>query len=334
MICQIRHKSITLLVYLMKYLILILAAVVLTNCSKVEIYEVEGFEEDVIVNAIVSTDSTWVISLIYSQVIFDTADPVPVEDAEVLVTVLKDPNLPPISDNIEQWLKLDHQGNGEYALGTNPIEGKTYHLEIALEDKVITAQTYVPKVFEPTAEYNVDSKTLNIELERDAYADEEITYVYNLIYQPEPKNIDASGEDSTSSDSADEEDDEDDDGGIGSDPNQVQRNPGINSATPLGTTTTSISSSGASFQIESASLNIISDTSEEETVSDESAKRSYLLQIWAISSDYHEYLVSQSDNNFRPSSDITYDYYFSNIKNGLGIFAGYNLKELYIDIEE
>ena len=57
------------------------------------------------------------------------------------------------------------------------------------------------------------------------------------------------------------------------------------------------------------------------------------LQVWAISYEYYQYLLSKQNQPDLPNSDNNISTIFSNIEGGTGIFGGYNLKELYFEID-
>lgn len=318
-------------------IIISLAAVVLSACSNIREYELPEVEPYVVIDAIISTDSTWVVNLNYSRPINAIAPPRKVEGAEIQVSILIDGNLGATEDNIAQKLQLDEFSPGLYSLANNPTEGKTYHMEVRLDDEYIYAKTYVPKVFTPEINTKNSSEDGSFQLEVDLGSELEagIHYAYSLVPNNKPKQ--SSEDDEIGADDGQGTDEADSEGNI-QQGNEVAltRNSGLDSATPISISSTNNLGGNSGIIIES-NLNSIQPIEENQTTttgtSNSSSKNSdqFTLRIWAISSEYYQYLVSRKDNDFKPSSEFELQNRYSNVQNGGGIFAGYNLKEIPVE---
>ncbi len=338
---------------LFSYILIIVSFV---SCEKEIFNPLDEFEPYVVVNSIISTDSTYAVNLTYSKSIYDREDFRPVEDATIFIAV-KD------EDNIRrQEFTLNHQGNGLYTRNNNPAEGKIYELLIEVNGEVLRAQTYVPKVVE--ASVNVISTEINEETEQQALSveitlndleeDDQNFYAWEIeeiINSEEPyigndhtltSEVNVEEENTTPST---EESVSTSEGNVtlSSDPNKTDsfilenrfNNNGINITSP-----SEISDNG-SFTASFVTTNpvIISganneadengDTSSSGTVS-QTVNPKYKLRVWAISPDYYYYLKSL-DNTGLPTSDNNISGPYSNISNGNGIFAGYNVKEFDLE---
>jgi len=306
----------------------------LASCSNIVEYELADVQPFVVVDAIISTDSTWVVSLNYSRPLNAVAPPRKVEGAEIQVSILIDGNLGATEENIAQKLKLEETSPGYYALANNPTEGRTYHMEVRVGDEVLTAKTYVPKVFTPQIERKISSEdgSFQLEVELGTELEESIHYAYSIVPIAMSKDGNVGMEDETDSDAGDITMDEgnlipEDEGIV------LTRNLDLNTATPISGSDGLIGTSG--IRIEST-LSAIRTSGSNDANSDNTpitdTNQEFTLKIWAISNDYYQYLVSQNGNDFRPSSEFDYQNQYSNINNGGGIFAGYNLKEINIEL--
>ncbi len=306
----------------------------LASCSNIVEYELAEVQPYVVVDAIISTDSTWVVNLSYSRPLNAVAPPRKVEGAEIQVSILIDGDLGPTEENIAQKLKLEETSPGFYSLANNPTEGRTYHMEVRVGDEVLTAKTYVPKVFTPEIEKKNSSEdgSFQLEVELGTELEDGIHYAYSLVPVDNTKDGNIGMEDGDDSESGGADSDE---GNVVSEDEEVifTRNLDLNTATPINDTNDLIGNSGIRIEssLSAIQTNSSSDSGPNSTPTTNS-DQVFTLRIWAISSDYYQFLISQKDNNFKPSSEFDYQNQYSNINNGGGIFAGYNLKEINIEL--
>ena len=155
----------------------------LSSCTKITEYDVPVPTPHVVIDAIISTDSAWVVKLNYLQEINSIDLPEKVEGAEIQVSVLIDGQANATPENIAQKIQLDETEPGKYTFPNNPIEGKTYHMEVLVGDEVITARTYVPKVFTPEVVNTtpVEDGTFSVEVDLGEELEANVYYAYNLI---------------------------------------------------------------------------------------------------------------------------------------------------------
>lgn len=309
----------------MERLLIILAFVgLLSGCESIVGYDISDHEAQVVVQSIISTNDTWNVELTYSQAGYEDSDPPPVENAEIEIVVEEDDQI------IQQYLLADN-GNGNYTHGGNPTPGKTYKMSIYVDGQTIEAETYLPKVIlEPTIKglmTIVDGKeTVDLEVALGESASDNIYYALDVIKVPKSGNLEADEGETTG----------DEDDSVGSDYNikdsdetSINRNPRIYGATPA-------SSDGngnilVTTRISEATSSADGTPGISVTSSDSEIGSQYMVRIWAISSDYFEYLESISNSDFNPTSEHNPKTVFSNVKNGEGIFAGYSLYEAPIE---
>ncbi len=345
----------------MRCIFFIIVLTTFLSCEKELVYDIEDFDSYVVVNSIISTDSTYVVNLTYSKSIFDQGDFKPVEDAVIFIAV-KD------EDNIRrQEFTLNHQGNGLYTRNTNPSEGKTYELLIEVNGEELTAQTYVPKVIE--ASVNVVSTVIDEDTEQQSTSveitlngieeDNQNFYAWEIEEVIDEERSEVShgqtmtsdvGATTNGSDNQTDSDEEltGDDNGLSISADEegtstqtlgdaLLRTNGINITSPSdisnGSFTASFVTTGLSSNNDDDDAGSDSnggDPSSSSTNSSNGNQR-YKLRVWAISPDYYQYLKSLETTGL-PTSENNIPGLYSNISNGSGIFAGYNVKEYYIDL--
>ena len=198
-------------------------------------------------------------------------------------------------------------------------------MEVSVGDELLTARTYVPKVFTPELinKTSLEDGTYSLEVDLGEELEEDVHYAYNLVLsetgddlqENEEPNIDVVDQTDTTV-------------GFG---NVLLRNNELNSAIPLDQENNTNSNTGFYIEADSSDGNSSSDTGPNTSTSGQ--ERHYTLKIWAISSDYYQYLVTQKDNEFKPSSEVNFQNQYSNIsRGGGGIFAGYTLKEIQVEL--
>lgn len=323
------------------------------SCEKEIFNPLDEFEQYVVVNSIISTDSTYAVNLVYSKSIYDRGDFIPVEDATIFIAV-KD------EDNIRrQEFTLNHQGNGLYTRNNNPAEGKIYELLIEVDGEVLRAQTYVPKVLEASVnvvsteiDEETDQQALSVEITLNADEEDQNFYAWEIEELINNDSSTVGNDHSLSSDVNEEENDEtssnedtssssevvltsDDDSTSGNTIENRFKNKGLNITSPA-----DINDNGSFTASFVTSTNVQNDGDTDETnengndpsggtLSHDLVPK-YKLRVWAISPDYYYYLKSL-ENTGLPTSDNNISGPYSNISNGSGIFAGYNVKEFDLE---
>jgi len=319
-------------------LITIWSVLMLFSCESTNIVDIEEPESSIVVEAIISTDSTWVVDLSYSQSSADYSEPRPVENA--IIKIEAEGNA-----DVESTFFLDDQGNGRYTFGTNPTAGRTYTMTIEADDQVVTATTYVPKgitinnknigkqtVIDPVSNQKSVSLEISLTEEYDfdkyyAYEIEALNYVIN-----EMNTVDTGGS-------------------KGSKGGHTTTPPSTNGGTrPYNNYSSGFNTKFANIKtnaplalasgdsgtlvvnhttIQEASSNYIS-TQSSSNVNSGGSKTivNYKLKVWSISEDFYKFLSSINAGD--QASSESYSEVYSNINNGDGIFAGYNYKEIII----
>lgn len=286
------------------------------SCESEISNESGDYKKYVVVNSIISTDSSWVVDLHYSSSIFDRSDFKPVEDAIVHISVLRDDENS--QEEIQEFI-LDYDENGRYIRDNEPQEGRNYKMTIEVDGEEICAETYVPEVLTAEIREREPGDTqITIDIADDN--SRENYYAYELI--------------ETAQETIQEEDysvGEDVNPGEGTGQNvsnpipTLNKNKGLISAVPTLTdnagsiVVTLGDDSGAS----TTDPNLTAGT--DPGIDVNPSVGIYTLKVWAISLDYYNYLLSVQENNL-PNSEKPHYNYYSNVNNGGGIFAGYNLK--------
>ena len=277
----------------------------------------ETSQRKIVINSIISTDSTWNVNLSYSQSIFDNGDFDYIQAASVKVTNLTN----------EQSFFLKNVGEGDYQRGLKPNEGHTYELEITThEGETARAVTYVPSVLqvEVMKKDAVDENgknTIEIDIEIEDNPEEENFYVWEIVETriieaeivEEPINIDfelAAEHDSTEVDS------------------ELKS---LNSLLFI----SDDNFNGKKYSTKLTLGNDVINKGEEggDDVNNLEVPR-FSLKIMAVSKDLYEYLRTyelSKQNEIQISSISQPVNVYSNIENGYGIFGGYNLKEFPIE---
>ena len=324
----------------MRYCFIILV-LLLFGCENELIHSDEDYQPYIIANSVVSADSTWYVKLTYSKSIWDQGDIKPVENATVKISVLDDDNS--VNHSIQEFF-LDYDGNGEYTRGNNPTAGNTYLMTITTEDHVVTAQTYVPKVLSLLNVQILDNETIdgeNSNENRSSVVDLEISvnnqnedhnyYAWDIVpvlvagpvTQVDPIDEHPAGDNTT-----DKETDVEDDPEVEENNLDFQRNNNL----PVHTIS---SDNDGVITLEDVLADINEDpatnTSSPDGTTESNGILKYKLRVWAISSDYYQYLTTIQQNSLGSSDAVPVTPY-SNVVDGGGIFAGYNLEEEYIQL--
>lgn len=120
-----------------KLIIIFFLAFIFTSCEKEIKFKQKDVEPKIVINALLNTDSAWVINVSHSLNILDKNKPKELPDANV---VLKD-----MEGNILEVLNHSADGNFISANNSKPIFGKSYQLEVTHKNyKTIEANTVIP----------------------------------------------------------------------------------------------------------------------------------------------------------------------------------------------
>lgn len=156
--------------------IILFVSLAFFSCEERRDLDVIDFEKKVVLNAIISTDSTWHLNLSYTKSIFDTGEFEMISDASVHV----------LNKTNGQSFFLDEKRNGRYCRQLNPTEGHEYELKIEIEDRpLIKASTYVPSVLnvDVISQAIIDTDglpSIEIDIEIEDNPNEENFYVWEL----------------------------------------------------------------------------------------------------------------------------------------------------------
>lgn len=305
----------------MNKLLFILALTLFISCERDIKTPDFDFESDVIVNSVISTDSTWLVNLHYSMSSAVPGFPPPITDAEVSISKIieEDGN-----EIVVQDFVLDNMGDGVYSFGDKPNAGRTYQLEIKSDKGITTASTYVPLVLEASISKQVVTENNSIEIDISINDDpnKETYYAWGLEKVAQQNVVNNNPIDPSNPFP-------DDSGGpsISEQTPTELKNRGLNDATPV----TSYSDGGFSVELESDKVistnsgnsNNTDQSGDDPTTVTPNSGAKYNLKVWAISYDFYQYLISR--NTGLSSSGSNFNNPYSNVLNGRGIFAGYNL---------
>ena len=334
---------------------LICFALILWSCEDRRNFDVDNFEKEVVLNSIISTDSSWNVQLSYTKSIFDQEDFSIIDEADVRVLNLTN----------GQSFYLDKKQTGLYARELNPVEGHEYALSINIPGyDEIHARTYVPSVLEVDVVSNFirdnDGKeNIEIDLEITDNPNEENYYVWELL-EVDLNRFSANASSSSPVSTIIEEeasvDAQDDSEDVPNDGNPDSATNALLSPNNIFSFLTEDDSDNRYQKKDYNSLSFLSEsdvragkianrlildgkiltnhTDEgEEANSNLNKTPLFELKVMAVSSDLYEYLKSYElyRNNVIKNTSISDPVIiYSNIENGLGIFGGYNLKSFYI----
>jgi len=328
------------------------------SCEDRRSFEISDFQEDIVLNAIISTDLSWEVSLSYTKSIFDEADFTIIDDAEVRILNLSN----------GQSFFLDKKKSGNYCRELHPVEGHEYSIEVKIPEKEeLRAITYVPSVLDVNVvsnlvedEQGVEKIEINIEITDNP--EEENYYVWELL-QIDPQSFNEKEGNAVSTNSVgievidpgledlNEEDGSSDDEPQLPDQKEVISPENIYSFNrvedasnyqekdfnvPSFFTDSKVASGKISNKLifdRSFISEINSDYIFGDPGSNEQIIPLFELKVMAVSSDLYQYLRSYEfykQNEIKNTSISDPVIIHSNIENGLGIFGGYNLKSFYI----
>lgn len=339
---------------MVRTLIVISLGLIFWSCEDRRTFDLDDFQKEVVLNSIISTDSSWNVQLSFSKSIFDESDFTIIEDATVRVHNLTN----------GQSFYLEKKKSGYYSRELHPVEGHEYAITAKVPGfEELKAMTYVPSVLEvdvvsKLTTNNEDRQSIEIDIEITDNPNEENYYVWELLEVDQARFAQNGSHSSPVSTIYEPTEPEDDASGSDPDPSENNENPGSNILSP---------DNIFSFNDEEESdyqkkdLNSLSFLSESDVRFGKIANRLILdssifngnnpgnnpgsgqgehnktplfeLQVMAVSSDLYEFLKSYEiykNDDIKNTSISDPVIIHSNIENGLGIFGGYNLKSFYI----
>ena len=340
----------------LSYIVLVLAFI---SCEERRSFEADDFQKQMVLNAIISTDLSWDVSLSYTKSIFDESDFSLIENAEVKVLDL---------DNGQSFY-LDRKKTGNYFRELHPVEGHEYLIKVVVpgEDE-LKAMTYVPSVLEVDVESKLvpdeqGNENIEIDIEISDNPNEENFYVWELVavdpqnFEEDQNNPIASSEvksdiitnsSSENLEPSEGSEDPESEGSLSKDDlssddiynfNRIDEDDVLNKRdfnVPSFLTESDVRSGKIANKLIFDS-SFISDINSNYSVSDPDSNDLgiplFELKVMAVSSDLYEYLRTYEDykqNDIKNTSISDPVVIHSNIENGLGIFGGYNLKSFYI----
>lgn len=283
-----------------KYFFFVLLLTLCLSCEEDYVLLKDEFKASVVVNAIFKDKSPWIINLTFSKDIFSKADSFsPIENAEVII----------IEKSNGREILLKHVGKGKYVSEIFPPEpDKTYKLKVLVPGyEEVTAVSNAPKratLKNVISELiNQDVTKINFEIDNN----ENSYYIWNIIASNKKNPIDSSFS-----------------GNANSFINGVIKYNDIAQyiKTALEGEKNDAISGGGKFSASLVNPDIVEGPSAEP---DQDVTKKF-LRLLTTSKDLYNYyktvekFVSANNHN----SSFTYaPEIYSNIKNGLGIFAGY-----------
>ena len=161
----------------MKQFAVILLFFSLLSCEETINIDSAESQKQIVINSIISPDSSWNVNLSYSKSIFDNSDFQLINDAAVKVSSL----------NSGQSFYLTNTSDGNYQRALNPTEGHSYELEVVtVNNEIAKARTYLPSVIKVDV-MKIDAvdedgnETIEIDIEIDDNPEEENFYVWEIV---------------------------------------------------------------------------------------------------------------------------------------------------------
>ncbi len=296
----------------MNRLVFISLIILFFSCEENVTIRGTNSQNQVVINSIISKDSTWNVNLSYSKSIFDDSPFEYLDHASAKITNLTS----------GQTFFLKNKGKGQFQRALHPNEGHSYHLEVTtIDGQIVQATTYVPSVLKVDVGKTdgldeVGKQTLEIDIQIEDNITEENFYVWELV-----ENV---YEESTNDDTENS--------------NIAFTLPLVPKKEDSRLKTLSsllfISDNDFNGDTYSTKLTLGNDVLIENPTSiDPVEQPRFSLRIMAVSKDLFEYLRSYElykQTDIKVTSIVQPVEVYSNIENGLGIFGGYNLKEFPI----
>ena len=117
----------------LKYVVILLATILLTNCLKVIEIDTSGVGSEIVVNSFFTDSLPWKVNIYKTFNLNESGSPEPVTNAQVSIT------------GNGNTIFLQHSGEGIYNANEYPEVGVEYKLSVAIEGREdINAQSSVP----------------------------------------------------------------------------------------------------------------------------------------------------------------------------------------------
>lgn len=296
-----------------KFLFLLIL-VSMVSCEEDYIIHRSAFKPSIVINSIFTVGKPWIVDITYSRDILNPKSAIlPVENAEVIV----------VEKSNKRQILLKHQGNGKYQSDIyTPIADKTYELEVYVQGyEVVKASSMSPK----NADVVILSEEVDIVDSTGAKIDFEILdqgenyYIWDLVFSNTNNPLDTSF--------------------TGSPKNLVSSLNKYNDLTKYinglsnPSSNDAVSTGGQTINYNKDALNIDGIDPDGQIITTPIENKKYIRLLTASKDLYSYYKTVQkfieSDNHnssFSQAPEI-----YSNITNGLGIFAGYT--EKYTEIK-
>ncbi|NNL91276.1 MAG: DUF4249 family protein [Saprospiraceae bacterium] len=326
--------------------LLILIVAFMTSCESRRAFEADEFEREIVLNSIISTDSTWNVKLSYTKSIFDDAD----------FSLISDANVRVINQSSGQSFFLEQKSPGLYCRGVNPFEGHEYSLIVDVPNNPqVRATTYVPSVLDVSviSQAVLDQnglETIEIDIEIEDDPGEKNYYVWEIspftyeerldnteeIEIPEIHTIQplqsVEGETSPTNERLNVSP-EDTYAVTAIDDSQSDSSDKQTSLSSPSFISDSGKTGGKILNRLVVNNDILKGIVEGSSNAETNGQPIFQLTVMAVSDDLYEYL--QTYENYKQTavkntSGSSPSDLFSNIENGLGIFGGFNVKTFNI----
>jgi hypothetical protein len=272
----------------------ILILFTLTSCEEDFLFDTGQFTPKVTVNCIFKPDSPWEVQLSYSKNAFEGETGIePVTDAEVYIYEKRN----------GREIYLAHQGDGLYTSDIyKPVQNNTYELVIHIDGhEPVTAVSHIPRKARVVyVTQNIIERTIEFEIQNE----ESNYYLWNFMNSESVGNLQGSG--------------------IKSPSNFVKGIITYNNASDfienISNNQNEAVGTGGVF-----SAGLSNETTQEENPQDTVITRKY-LRILTASQDFYNFYKGYERyfaNSGFHSSVSNPPVQFSNINNGIGIFAGF-----------
>ena len=275
------------------------------SCESVIEIDDSNFEPQLVINSYFAPDSVWEVKLTHTKSVFDGSTDLSVENANIIIQDL--------TSNLE--FDLDHSGGGLYETSYKPQDGHVYH--IIVDDEELGVSQAIGKV--PSVDHievigsiieDQNSQYLDIEVLSSQSNNSDTYYAWQLVNIEDTNLVDG--------------------GGIFSNTNE-QISSAVN--TREFTTDNLVFVEGSTLDDGSVRDSIPGEVVTELTSQGQEGEFgcNAAIKLIAVSKELYNYLESNDQQTALEGSNTHHrPQHYTNIKNGVGIFAGY--KEVYIQL--
>ncbi len=274
------------------------------SCESVIDIDDSDFQSQLVINSYFAPDSVWQVQLTRTKSVFDSNTDLGIRDAKVLIQDL--------TSNIE--FNLQHTQDGIYHTSSKPQEGHVYH--ILVDDEELGVSQAIGKV--PSTDHievigsfveNQNSQYLNIEVQSSQTNNADTYYAWQLVNIADT-NLG-------------------DDGGLISNPDSEIASVDYRDLNNDDLVFVDGNSLNNGTVRDSIPGDLVSELTNQSQLDDFGSNAA--IKLVAISKELYHYLES---NEQQAQLEATHTHHtpqhYSNVINGVGIFAGY--KEVYIQL--